>query len=121
MNLLAKSLLVVMIFFGISQKDKFMAKAGNYTKEVVVYAELGQIIKLIRIAAIDEDIPEQDEFTHFLQESLDSKVDKDRDTSRDLWGNPYLLERNEDIVKVISTGSDGIVNTEDDLVRSIRL
>ncbi|MBR4984988.1 MAG: type II secretion system protein GspG [Proteobacteria bacterium] len=37
----------------------------------------------------------------------------------DPWGNPYNFEKNGNKIKLYSSGSDGIPNTEDDIVVNI--
>ena len=38
----------------------------------------------------------------------------------DPWGNPYVFEKTGNKIKLYSTGSDGLPNTEDDIVVDIK-
>lgn len=127
-GILIKILPLLTLYKGITSGGARLGPFVDTIKVALTQYEVGQITKLTyEDFAQSGKVPEAQNFSQFIKDNFYNQYsvlarelngDKNHDHSLDIWGNPYLLNVNQNIghIKVFSPGPDGVPSNKDDVL-----
>lgn len=114
--------LIMVASGGAANKDKIteqVKRVMNISKIAATQIEVNDLSKMIYLDSLDEfsrkAMPTEENFSEYCRKSLKNKKGIGRDTSKDQWGNPYILSYEGRSFIVRSAGLDGQYETDDDI------
>jgi hypothetical protein len=129
-GLIIKILPLITLYKGVTSGGARLGPLLDTVKVALTQYEVGQVTKLVvqDYSLSGGQLVKPYEFSEFILDNFHSqysvlarelKGDKKHDHSQDIWGHPFLLLNKGGMVKIVSAGPDGVIETKDDITSEI--
>lgn len=129
-GLIIKILPLITLYKGITSGGARLGPVLETVRVALTQYEVGQVTKLVveDYNLSGGQLIKPHEFSDFILDNFHSqysvlarelKGDKNHDHSQDIWGHPFKLISKGGMVKIVSAGPDGVIDTKDDIASEI--